>query len=121
MAKNILIVEDDEFLRNLLNTKLSSEGFKVTFAIDGQEGIKKIKDEKPSLILLDLLLPLVDGFEVLESAKNNADTKSIPVIILSNLDRKEDIDKGLKMGAIDYIIKSQFTIEEIIKKIKQAV
>lgn len=121
MAKRILIIEDDEFLRSLLNTRLSSEGFSVSMAIDGKDGLKKIKEEKPDMILLDLLLPIMDGFEVLSVTKSGESTKSIPVIILSNLGQKKDVDRGLKMGAADYIIKSQFTIEEIIDKIKKTV
>lgn len=121
MAKRILIIEDDEFLRSLLNTRLSAEGFSVSMAIDGKDGLKKIKEEKPDMVLLDLLLPIMDGFEVLSAAKSNESTKSIPVLILSNLGQKKDVDRGLKMGAADYIIKSQFTVEEIIDKIKKTV
>ena len=118
MPKNVLIIEDDEFLRGLINKKLTAEGFNMISAIDGEEGIKKAKEEKPDLILLDLVLPNVDGFEVLSKIKEDPVSSSIPVIILSNLSRKEDIDKGVKLGAVDYIIKAQFTPEEIVDKVK---
>lgn len=118
MPKNVLIIEDDEFLRGLINKKLTAEGFAMISAIDGEEGIKKAKEEKPDLILLDLVLPNVDGFEVLAKIKDDPVSSSIPVIILSNLSQKEDIDKGVKLGAVDYIIKAQFTPEEIVDKVK---
>jgi DNA-binding response OmpR family regulator len=118
MAKNILIIEDDEFLRGLINKKLASEGFNMISAIDGDDGLKKSKEEKPDLILLDLVLPKTDGFDVLVKLKEDKTTSPIPVIILSNLSQKEDIDKGIKLGASDYIIKAQFTPEEIVDKVK---
>jgi DNA-binding response OmpR family regulator len=117
--KNILIIEDDEFLRGLIGKKLSSAGFGVLEAIDGETGIERIKKEKPDLIILDLLLPTIDGFEVLSEIKQSPEVSSIPVLILSNLGKKEDIDKGLKLGAIDYLVKAQFTPEEIILKVKK--
>jgi len=124
MAKNILIVEDDAFLIELLSKKFASEGFKVSEAMNGKEGLEKIKETKPDLVLLDLLLPDVngldvDGFKVLSGIKEDPATSSIPVIILSNLGQQEEIERGLKLGAIDYLIKSQFTSDEIIKKVKK--
>jgi len=118
MEKNVLIIEDDEFFRELVSKNLSSNGFGVLGAIDGEKGVEKAKESKPDLILLDLLLPNLSGFEVLSALKQNSDTSSIPVIILSNLSSKEDIEKGLKLGASDFLIKSQFASEEIIEKIK---
>ena len=118
MTKKILIIEDDDFFRGLISKKLLFEGFDVYMAINGEEAIKKMKDTKPSLILLDLLLPNIDGFEVLSKIKQDPETASVPVIIVSNLGDKEDIDKGLKLGAVDYLIKSQFTPEMIIEKVK---
>jgi DNA-binding response OmpR family regulator len=117
MAK-ILIVEDDRFLRELIARKLRNEGYDVIEAVDGEEGLKRIKEEKPDLILLDLILPGIDGFEVLAKAKEDPDTAQIPVIILSNLGQREEIERGLKLGAIDYLIKAHFTPGEIIEKIK---
>jgi DNA-binding response OmpR family regulator len=120
MAQKILIIEDDKFLRELIVQKLNKEGFNVSEAIDGEEGIKKTKEEKPDLVLLDLILPGIDGFEVLSRMKKDSSLSSIPVIILSNLGQKEDVEKGLKLGAVDYLIKAHFTPGEIIEKIKVA-
>lgn len=115
MAKKILIIEDDKFLRRLIGQKLINEGYDILEAVDGEEGLKKVKEARPDLVLLDLILPGIDGFEVLAKLKSDPVTSVIPVIILSNLDQKE---KGLKMGAIDYLIKAHFTPGEIIEKIK---
>jgi len=116
--KNILIIEDDEFLRGLIGKKLSSEGYGIISSVDGEDGVKKAKEEKPDLILLDLVLPSIDGFEVLSKLKADPLASKIPVIILSNLSQRSDIDKGVKLGASDYIIKAQFTPEEIVEKVK---
>ncbi len=120
MAKTILIVEDDKFLRELIVRKLRKENFNITEAIDGEEGIKKIKEEKPDLVLLDLILPGIDGFEVLSKMKEDMSLAQIPVIILSNLGQKDDVERGLKLGAVDYLIKAHFTPGEIIEKVKGA-
>jgi DNA-binding response OmpR family regulator len=117
--KKILVIEDDAFLRDLINKKLSSAGFAISEAADGESGLTSTQENKPDLILLDLLLPAIDGFEVLSKLKADPVTHPIPVIILSNLGQKEDIDKGLKLGAADYLIKAQFTPEEIIVKVKE--
>ncbi|MDO8639468.1 MAG: response regulator [bacterium] len=117
MAK-ILVVEDDKFLRELIARKLTQEAYIVVQAVDGEDGVKKIKAEKPDLVLLDLILPGIDGFEVLARIKDDQSLGSIPVIILSNLGQKEDVERGLKLGAVDYLIKAHFTPGEIIEKIK---
>lgn len=118
MPKNILIVEDDRFLRELIARKLVKEDFNISEAIDGEEGIKKIKEEKPDLVLLDLILPGIDGFEVMSKMREDPSITRIPVIILSNLGQREDVERGLKLGAVDYLIKAHFTPGEIIEKIK---
>lgn len=118
MSTTILVIEDDKFLRELIVQKLIKENYEVSEAIDGEQGIKKIKEEKPDLILLDLILPGIDGFEVLSRMREGSNSPSIPVIILSNLGQKEDVERGLKLGAIDYLIKAHFTPGEIIEKIK---
>ena len=120
MAKTILVIEDDKFLRELISRKLTGEGFDVLEAVDGEEGIKKIKEGKPDLVLLDLILPSIDGFEILTRVRDDPEVSSIPVIILSNLGQREEVEKGLKLGAIDYLIKAHFTPGEIIEKIKNA-
>jgi DNA-binding response OmpR family regulator len=118
MKEKILIVEDDKFLRELMVRKLKMENYTVVEAEDGEDGLKKMKEEKPNLVLLDLILPEMDGFEVLEQKRKDDDIKNIPVIILSNLGQKEEIDRGLQLGAVDYLVKAQFSPSEIIAKIK---
>jgi len=117
--KTILIIEDDKFLRELICQKLKKEGFAISEAVDGEKGLQKVKTEKPGLVLLDLILPGIDGFEVLTEVKKDPVLAEIPVIILSNLGQKDDIERGLKLGAVDYLIKAHFTPGEIIKKIKK--
>jgi len=119
MKKKILVIEDEKTLRFLLNQTLAEEGFEVEEAIDGEEGIQKLKESKPDLILLDLLLPGIDGFEVLSRIKRDSDSESIPVIILSNLGQEEEVERGLKLGAIDYLIKAHFTLDEIALRVKK--
>jgi len=119
MAK-ILIIEDDKFLRELMARKLNQENFDVTEALDGEEGIEKVKETVPDLVLLDLILPGIDGFEVLSKIKEDPATASIPVIILSNLGQREDVERGLKLGAVDYLVKAHFTPNEIIEKVKNS-
>ncbi|MBM3250757.1 MAG: response regulator [Candidatus Nealsonbacteria bacterium] len=120
MAKKILIIEDDKFLRRVISQKLSREGYEISEAVDGEKGVKLTQEENPDLVLLDLILPGMDGFEVLANLKKNPQLSKIPVIILSNLGQREDIDKGLKMGAVDYLVKAHFTPGEIIDRIDRA-
>ncbi|MBL7150164.1 MAG: response regulator [Candidatus Pacebacteria bacterium] len=120
MPKTILVVEDDKFLRELIVRKLKEEDFNISEAIDGEDGIKKIKEEKPDLVLLDLILPGIDGFEVLSKMKEDMSLAQIPVIILSNLGQKDDVERGFKLGVVDYLIKAHFTPGEIIEKVKGA-
>jgi len=121
MAKKILVIEDDKFLRELISQKLLKEGYDILEAIDGEKGIESAKTEKPDLILLDLILPGIDGFEVLARIKSDPEASKIPIIILSNLGQKDDIEKGLNMGAVDYLIKAHFTPAEIIEKIRTVI
>lgn len=118
MAKTILIIEDDQFLRELMVRKIVSEGFNSIESETGEEGIEKIKKEKPDLVLLDIVLPGIDGIEVLKEIKEDPSMKSIPVIILSNLAGPEEIERGLKLGAADYFIKAHMTPREIVEKAK---
>ena len=117
--KKILIVEDDKYLANALRVKLTHTGFDVKNAADGEEALKIVKEFFPDLILLDLVMPVKDGFTVLKELKDNENWKKIPVIIASNLGQKEDIDKGMALGAIDYIIKSDISLHDLIIKIKK--
>lgn len=115
----IVLVEDDQFLSKILAFRLKDEGFDVVLASDGQEAIVVIKKERPDIVLLDLLLPKKSGFEVLEEVKLDEAVKQIPIVILSNLGQRTDIDKGLKLGAIDYLVKANFGIKDIVLKIKE--
>ncbi|MCD5385019.1 MAG: response regulator [Candidatus Pacebacteria bacterium] len=119
MALKILVVEDDKFLRELITQKLIREGYDVKGAVDGEDGVIKIKEEKPDIILLDLILPGIDGFEVLTKVKDDPELKDIPVLILSNLGQRDDVERGLKLGAVDFLIKAHFTPGEIIEKIEK--
>jgi len=115
----VLIVDDDAFLAGIYATKLDLEGFEVASARDGEEGYKAAVKEKPDLILLDVLMPKLDGFEVLKRLKADPETKAIPVIMLTNLGQKEDIEKGMQEGAVDYLIKAHFVPAEAVDKIKK--
>ncbi|MDD5251645.1 MAG: response regulator [Patescibacteria group bacterium] len=115
----VLIVDDDAFLAGIYATKLELEGFEVASARDGEEGVKVALEEKPDLILLDVLMPKLDGFEVLKRLKSEETTKDIPVIMLTNLGQKEDVEKGISEGAVDYLIKAHFVPAEAVAKIKK--
>lgn len=115
----VLVVEDDKFSRELINRKLQSENFETVLAVDGEVALDLVEKERPDIILLDLILPGINGFEVLAKIKENEKLKEIPVIILSNLGQKDDIDKGMNLGATDYLVKAHFTPSEIIEKINQ--
>ena len=121
MALKILVVEDDKFLRELITQKLAREGYDVKEAVDGEDGVVKVKEEKPDIILLDLILPGIDGFEVLAKIKEDPEVEHIPVIILSNLGQREDIERGLKLGAVDFLIKAHFTPREVIERIEKVI
>jgi len=116
---HVLLVEDDEFLANIYKTKFEMEGFKVSIADNGESGLADAKKKAPDVILLDILLPKMDGFAVLEKLKGDAELKKIPVILLTNLGQKEDVDKGLKLGASDYLIKAHFMPAETVEKVKK--
>lgn len=117
----ILLVEDDTFLAGVYITRLELEGFQVLLAQDGETGLKLVEKEKPDLVLLDIILPQMDGFEVLKWIKGNAKTKSIPVILLTNLGERENLERGLALGAADYLIKAHFVPVEVVEKIKKIV
>lgn len=122
MAKSkikILIVEDEEFLLDLFHIKFEQAGFEVLKAENGEAGLSLAKMELPDLILLDILMPQVDGYDMLRKIKTDGETKKIPVIIFSNLSQKEEIEKGLKLGAKDFIIKTSVTPAEMVAKVKE--
>ena len=117
--KKILVVEDDQMICSMYKTKFAADGLAVLAANDGPEGLELAKKEKPDLIMLDIILPQLDGFSVLEELKKDCQTKNIPVIMLTNLGTEEDKKKGEKLGATDYLVKARLTPAEISKKIKE--
>ncbi len=117
MAK-ILIVDDEEILRKIYSDRLTFEGFTIETAADGEEALAKIKAAAPNLILLDILMPKLNGLQVLEQLNTDATLKAIPVIVLSNVANDENIKKALALGAKDYLLKTNFSPNEIISKIK---
>ncbi|MBD3300541.1 MAG: response regulator [Candidatus Moranbacteria bacterium] len=116
----VLIVEDDPFISDIYVVELESRGYKVELAVDGEDAMSKINKGHYALVVLDLLMPKKDGFQVLTEIKNNPNLK-MPVIVLSNLGRKEHISKAMDMGAADYLIKTQFTPQEVVEKIDQVI
>lgn len=117
--KKILLVEDDPFLIDIYTTKLKEVGFSVESVSKGKEALKKIKEEKIDLILLDIVLPEETGFSFLKKIKESPEFKEIPVIILSNLGQKREVEEGLHLGATKYLIKAHFTPSEVVEEIKQ--
>lgn len=118
-AQKILLVEDDTFLSNIYQTKFTKEGYQVFAASDGEDALKAVKIKKPDIILLDVLLPKLDGFAVLEKLKKDPETKDIPVILLTNLGQRDDVDRGLQLGAADYLIKAHFKPSETVAKVRK--
>jgi len=116
---NLLLVEDDSFLANIYKTKFEMEKFNVLYAANGEEGLEMARKKNPDIILLDILLPKMDGFTVLEELKKDDKVKDIPVILLTNLGQKDDVKKGLAMGAVDYFIKAHFKPSETVDKVKK--
>jgi CheY-like chemotaxis protein len=121
MAKKILIVEDDTFLQGLAATKLSKEGYEVVTASNGDDAVRKLTTDMLDFVLLDLVLPGVDGFGILEQIRKNEKTKALPVIIFSNLAEDKDIQRAKELGANEFMIKSNFTLDELAEKIGQIV
>ena len=119
-APKILIIEDDQRINKVYIAKLSVEGITVITALDGIEGLRKIYSEKPDLILLDLMLPRKSGFDILKEIKADPEVKDIPVLILSNLAQEKEIEQGLALGAIDYLVKTDYSIQQVMEKIKKA-
>jgi len=131
--KQILLIEDDPFLIDIYTTKLKEEGFSVEVATGGEEGLKKIREKKFSLLVLDIVLPKIDGWEILEKLKTelpkeakvkmrtkfSSPIKNLKIIILSNLGQKEEVEKGLRLGADKYLIKAHYTPSEIVEEIKK--
>lgn len=117
--KKILIAEDEEVLVNVLKDRFEAEGWDVTVAKDGVEAVEAINKSKFDLVLLDLLMPKKDGFEVLKEVRGNPELKNLPIIVLSNLGGDDDIKKALALGANDYFVKTQHPMSEIVEKAKK--
>lgn len=116
--KYVLIVEDDPFYSNIYKTKIEKEGLAAMLAGDGDKAIKIAKEKKPTLVVLDLIMPGKDGFQTLEELKKDEGLKDVPVIVLSNLSQEEDMKRVMDLGAKEYIIKSNVPINDLVAKIK---
>ena len=114
----VLIIEDDSYISDMYRIKLELENFEVLIAKDGIIGIEMMKKQKPDIVLLDIVMPKVDGFSVLKKIKKNIELKEIPVVFLTNLGQKENVERGFELGANSYIIKAHFTPSEVVEKIK---
>lgn len=118
-SKKVLLVEDDPLLIDIYSSKLKESGFLVSVAEDGERALQKIKEETPDLVVLDIVLPKIDGWEIIREIKKDKRLNSLKVVILSNLGQKGEIEKGLEMGAQKYLIKAHYTPSEIVKQIKE--
>lgn len=119
--KSILLIEDDPFLLDIYSVKLTDAGFSVETATNGQEALIKARENQPKLIILDIVLPQIDGWEILKIIKSENNLKKIPVVVLSNLGQKSEVEKGLKMGAAKYLIKAHYTPSQVIEEIKEVI
>lgn len=113
----VLIAEDDKFLRNVLQAKLAAEGFAVHIAADGEEALAAIAAATPDILLLDIIMPKKNGFDVLEALRLKG-RPDIPVVILSNLGQDEDVRRGLALGAVDFLVKSDHSLKDVVEKVK---
>ncbi len=116
--KKILLIEDDPFIIDIYMTKLKESGFSVELAENGKKALEKIEEIKPDLVILDIVLPQIDGWEVLRKIKSKPEFKDLKVVILSNLGQKEEIEKGMNLGSVKYLIKAHYTPSEVIEEIK---
>jgi len=118
--KKILFVEDERALQKTMGDLLYGEGYEVVSAYDGETGLKMAKTEKPDLILLDLILPKLHGFDVLKRIKEDPETRDIPLIVLTNLEGLGDVEKALELGATTYLVKANYSLEEVLEKVRKA-
>ena len=117
--KTILLVEDEAMLANMYETKFKKEGYILLKALDGESGLALAKEHRPNLVLLDVIMPKMDGFTVLRKLREDEQTKKIPVILLTNLGQDEDIKKGQELGANGYLVKANLTPAEVVTKVKE--
>lgn len=121
MPKKIVLVEDDPFLSEIYITKFEEAGYVVEVADDGEEGLEKIKNGKPDIVLLDIILPKLTGLEIMEELQKDESFKETPIIVLSNLGADEDVQKAMDMGAKGYLVKSQYTPSEVVARVEEMV
>ena len=119
MAKKILFIEDEAALQRTVTDLLSSSGYTVISALTGDDGLRFARTETPDLILLDLVLPQKDGFEVLTKLRSLPETKDTPVIVLTNLEGSEEVERALSLGAHTYLVKLHYSLEEVLEKVKK--
>lgn len=117
MPQKILIIEDEEIMLGLLQRKLTTEGYEISVARDGEEGIRVMKEVKPDLVLLDIIMPKMGGFEVMEEMNKDKELKKIPVIVISNSGQPVELDRAQNLGAKDWLIKTEFDPQEVIDKV----
>jgi CheY-like chemotaxis protein len=117
----ILLVEDEEIIIDLLRKKLEKEGYQMEIARDGEEGLEKMRKERFDLILLDIIMPKMGGFEVMEEMKEDEELKKIPVIVISNSGQPVELDRAQKLGAKDWLIKTEFDPQEVLEKVKKQI
>lgn len=117
MAKKILLVEDEEIMINLLQRKLTQEGYELSVARDGIEGLNKVKQDKPDLILLDVVMPKMGGFELMAELNKDQKLRKVPVIIISNSGQPVEIGRAKELGACDWLVKTEFDPKEVIEKV----
>jgi len=115
----ILLIEDEEMLANMYEVKFKNEGFDLEKALDGAEGLEKAKANTPDFILLDIIMPKMDGFSVLKALKEDPNTKDVPVMLLTNLGQEEDIEKGKELGSVGYLVKANITPAEVVAEVKK--
>ena len=120
MARRILLAEDDRFLRKAAEARLKSRGFTVVTAADGEEALAVARRESPDVIFLDLIMPKVQGFEVLKALKLDPATASTPVYILSNLSQPDDVDRAREAGAAGYLVKANLSLDELVRVATEA-
>ncbi len=121
MAKKILIIEDEKIIRDLLERKLTREGYSVVITTNGIDGLIKMREDRPDLILLDIIMPKMGGFEVMEEINKDETLKDIPVIIVSNSGQPVEIDRVKKLGAKDWLVKTEFDPQEVLEKVKKQI
>jgi len=119
MPKKILLAEDEEIIYNLLQKKLTQEGYSVVLAKNGEECLQQLPLQKPDLLLLDIIMPKKNGFDVMEAMKADENLRDIPVIIISNSGQPVELERAQELGALDWLIKTEFDPQEVINKVKK--